>query len=82
MLNMITGQGRYGTVWMGYLENQQVAIKVFPASYKSYYFNERDIYSLPFMDNPCLLTYYGRYILELNVFLQMYLKVISRSLRA
>lgn len=68
MINMITGQGRYGTVWMGYLENQQVAIKVFPASYKSYYFNERDIYSLPFMDNPCLLTYYGEYILELNVF--------------
>jgi len=58
-LSAVVGQGRYGTVWTGYLENQQVAVKVFPAAYKQYYYNERDIYCLPFMDHPSLLTYFG-----------------------
>ncbi|KAL1132675.1 hypothetical protein AAG570_010627 [Ranatra chinensis] len=32
---------------------------MFPLHYSQYYFNEKDIYALPFMDHPSLLTYYG-----------------------
>lgn len=55
----IVGQGRYGSVWKGLVNEQEVAVKIFPAHYKSYFYNERDIYCLPFMENPALLTYYG-----------------------
>lgn len=61
---LITGQGHYGTVWRGTVNDQEVAIKIFPSHYRQYYHNERDIYSLPFMDCPALLTYYGQYLFE------------------
>ncbi|XP_044740436.1 bone morphogenetic protein receptor type-2 [Chrysoperla carnea] len=53
------GQGRYGSVWKGTVNEQEVAVKIFPAHYRNYFYNEQDIYCLPFMDNPCLLTYFG-----------------------
>lgn len=55
----IVGQGRYGSVWKGIVNDQEVAVKIFPAHYRNYFYNERDIYCLPFMDNPALLTYFG-----------------------
>lgn len=58
-LTALIGQGHYGTVWRGTVNDQEVAIKIFPSHYRQYYHNERDIYSLPFMDCPALLTYYG-----------------------
>ena len=58
-LNII-GQGRYGCVWRSTVGDQEVAVKVFPPSYRSYFLNEKDIYCLPFMsDCPSLLSYYG-----------------------
>lgn len=58
-LNCASGQGRYGTVWKGYFSGKQVAVKVFTASSKCFFENERDIYSLPFMDHPNLISYLG-----------------------
>lgn len=58
-LESLIGQGRYGSVWKGIVNDQEVAVKIFPAHYRSYFYNERDIYCLPFMDHPGLLTYFG-----------------------
>ncbi|XP_063237447.1 bone morphogenetic protein receptor type-2 [Bacillus rossius redtenbacheri] len=58
-LSAIVGQGRYGSVWRGSVHDQEVAVKIFPSHYRGYFHNERDLYSLPFIDNPALLSYYG-----------------------
>lgn len=55
------GNGKYGTVMKGLLHDQEVAVKIFPESHYPYYINERNIYSLPMMDSPSLLTYFGEY---------------------
>lgn len=56
----LVGQGRYGSLWKGMnKDGQLVAVKMFPPHYRQLYCNERDIYSLPFMDNPAIVTYYG-----------------------
>lgn len=56
------GQGKYGTVWKGMVNEKAVAVKIFPGQYKQYFVNEKNIYSLSFMDSPSLLEYYGEYI--------------------
>lgn len=53
------GQGKYGTVWKGMINEQTVAVKIFPAQHKQFFLNEKDIYSVNLMDNPNLLEYYG-----------------------
>lgn len=53
------GQGKYGTVWKGMINEQPVAVKIFPAQHKQYFVNERNIYSVPFMDCFSLLSYFG-----------------------
>lgn len=60
-LNVVAmvGQGRFGTVWKGIVNEQPVAVKIYTAHNRQYFYNERDIYSLPFMDNPGLLMYFG-----------------------
>ncbi|XP_068084117.1 bone morphogenetic protein receptor type-2 [Anabrus simplex] len=58
-LGGIVGQGRYGSVWKGSLHDQDVAVKIFPSHHRNYFLNERDIYTLPFMECPALLTYFG-----------------------
>ncbi|GLH05419.1 Receptor protein serine/threonine kinase [Gryllus bimaculatus] len=58
-LTCLVGQGRYGSVWKGSYQDRDVAVKIFPAHHRQYYLNERDIYCLPFMDCPALLSYYG-----------------------
>lgn len=71
------GQGKYGTVWKGMINEQSVAVKIFPAQYKQYFLNERDIYCLPLMQTQYLLEYYGcdeRRTLEDNI---EYLLVLS-----
>ncbi|KAG5678850.1 hypothetical protein PVAND_008483 [Polypedilum vanderplanki] len=56
----IIGEGKYGTVWKGQINEQPVAIKIFSASKKQYFINEMDIYTQPFMDScPALLQYFG-----------------------
>ncbi|XP_070536397.1 bone morphogenetic protein receptor type-2-like isoform X1 [Ptychodera flava] len=54
LMNVI-GQGRFGNVWKGSLNEGTVAVKVFQGPFKPYYLNEKEIYSLPYMDNDCLL---------------------------
>lgn len=56
----IIGQGRFGCVWKATIADREVAVKVFPPHYRSYFLNERDIYCLPFMSEcQSLLAYHG-----------------------
>lgn len=61
-LNLICmlDSGKYGTVMKGLLHDQEVAVKIFPEAHQQYFINERNIYALPLMDCPALLTYFGR----------------------
>ncbi|XP_059612862.1 bone morphogenetic protein receptor type-2 [Phlebotomus argentipes] len=71
------GQGKYGTVWRGSVNEQPVAVKIFPGQHKQYFINERDIYTLPIMDDCSLLMYFGcdeRRTMEDNI---EYLLVLS-----
>lgn len=59
------------------VNEQPVAVKIFSSHQKQYFQNERDIYTLPMMDSPSLLTYFGcdeRHTMEDNV---EYLLVLS-----
>lgn len=53
------GQGKYGTVWKGAINQQQVAVKIFPAQHKQYFQNEKEIYLTNLMQHPNILDYYG-----------------------
>lgn len=70
------GQGKYGTVWKGMVNERPVAVKIFPGQYKQYFINEKNIYSLSLMDSPSLLEYYGKFFffkynsMELIIFLE------------
>ncbi|XP_067130626.1 bone morphogenetic protein receptor type-2-like [Centruroides vittatus] len=55
----VIGQGHYGSVCEGSLHNQTVAVKIFNVQNKQYFLNERDIYTLPFMDHPSLPKFLG-----------------------
>ncbi|RWS08423.1 bone morphogenetic protein receptor type-2-like protein, partial [Dinothrombium tinctorium] len=55
----LIGNGRYGSVWKGVLNDQTVAVKIFNCHHKQYFVNERDIYTLPFMDHPSILKFFG-----------------------
>lgn len=71
------GQGKYGTVWKGMINEQTVAVKLYPAQHKDFFLNEKDIYCLPAMDSPYFLEYFGcdqRRTLEDNI---EYLLVLS-----
>ncbi|XP_058457060.1 bone morphogenetic protein receptor type-2 [Malaya genurostris] len=58
LVSMI-GQGKYGTVWKGIVNEQLVAVKLFTAQHRQYFLNEKDIYTIPLMESPSLLTYFG-----------------------
>ncbi|XP_055533283.1 bone morphogenetic protein receptor type-2 [Wyeomyia smithii] len=58
LVSMI-GQGKYGTVWKGIVNEQHVAVKLFTAQHRQYFLNEKDIYTIPLMESPSLLTYFG-----------------------
>lgn len=53
------GQGKYGTVWKGIVNEQAIAVKIFPSQHKQYFLNEKDIYSIPLFESPSLLAYFG-----------------------
>lgn len=55
----LLGQGKYGTVWKGMVNERSVAVKIFPAHNKQYFLNERDIYNVPLMEHKALLSYFG-----------------------
>lgn len=72
------GQGKYGTVWKGMINEQTVAVKLYPAQHRDYFLNEKDIYCLPTMDSPYFLEYFGcdeRRTLEDNVEYLLVLKL-------
>ncbi|XP_052265235.1 bone morphogenetic protein receptor type-2-like isoform X2 [Dreissena polymorpha] len=52
-------KGRYSEVWKGSLNEQDVAVKIYTPSYKQYYYNEKYIYSLPFMEHENVLKFIG-----------------------
>uniref|UniRef100_A0A2M3Z0B8 Serine/threonine-protein kinase receptor n=1 Tax=Anopheles braziliensis TaxID=58242 RepID=A0A2M3Z0B8_9DIPT len=58
LVSMI-GQGKYGTVWKGIVNEQPVAVKIFGAQHRQYFLNEREIYTVPLMESPSLLTFFG-----------------------
>lgn len=47
----IKARGRFGAVWKGKLGNDFVAVKIFPLQDKSSWMAEKEIYTLPQMDN-------------------------------
>ena len=54
------GQGRYGTVWKASLaDSEVVAVKVFSAASRCYYYSEREIYSLPLLQHPNIAAFLG-----------------------
>lgn len=59
-LNCLIGQGRYGSVWKGSVGDQEVAVKIFQSHHRNYFYNELDIYCVPFMAHPTLLSYLGK----------------------
>ncbi|XP_018324359.1 bone morphogenetic protein receptor type-2 isoform X2 [Agrilus planipennis] len=54
----IIGQGRYGCVYRGMIEDQEVAVKVFLPHHRNYFINEHEIYKLV-GDNASLLKCFG-----------------------
>ncbi|ENN78233.1 hypothetical protein YQE_05384, partial [Dendroctonus ponderosae] len=54
----IIGQGKYGSVWRGIIEDQEVAVKIFPGHYRNCFFNEYEIYKAV-GDDPNILKCYG-----------------------
>ncbi|XP_064643869.1 bone morphogenetic protein receptor type-2-like isoform X2 [Lineus longissimus] len=58
-IDSLIQKGRYGEIWKGKLGEKEVAVKIFNASQRSYFINERDVYSLPFMEHDNLLKFYG-----------------------
>lgn len=57
-LCVIIGQGRYGSVWRGLVEDQEVAVKVFPPHHRNYFLNEHELYKVA-GENPALLKCFG-----------------------
>lgn len=55
----LLGQGKYGTVWKGMVNERSVAVKIFPSHNKQYFLNEMDIYNIPLMQHKSLLAYFG-----------------------
>lgn len=51
---------RYGTVWKGIVNEQHVAVKIFTAQHRQYFLNEKDIYDVPLLESPALLSYFGK----------------------
>lgn len=57
LLNVI-GQGRYGSVWRGVIDDQEVAVKMFPSHHRNYFLNEHDMYKAS-GENSALLKCFG-----------------------
>lgn len=54
------GQGSFGSVYPGSLNDRTVAVKIFPYNTRQYFYNERDIYMLPHMKHPSIPEYIGK----------------------
>lgn len=54
----IIGQGRYGCVWRGIIDDQELAVKIFPGHNRNYFFNEHEIYKVV-GENSAVLKCFG-----------------------
>ncbi|OQR72586.1 activin receptor type-2A-like [Tropilaelaps mercedesae] len=52
-------QGRFGTVWRGKYNGKEVAVKIFPANEKQSWEREKEVYRLPQMQHPNVLSFLG-----------------------
>ncbi|XP_060516578.1 activin receptor type-2A isoform X2 [Cylas formicarius] len=57
LLNVI-GQGKYGCVWHGQIEQEEVAVKIFPAHNRTYFYNEHEIYKMA-GEHPSIVKCFG-----------------------
>ncbi|KAK9873236.1 hypothetical protein WA026_021728 [Henosepilachna vigintioctopunctata] len=57
LLNVI-GQGRYGSVWRGVIDDQEIAVKMFPSHHRNYFLNEHNMYKVS-GENASLLKCFG-----------------------
>ncbi|KAL3285541.1 hypothetical protein HHI36_000072 [Cryptolaemus montrouzieri] len=57
LLNVI-GQGRYGSVWRGVIDDQEIAVKMFPSHHRNYFLNEHNMYKAA-GENGTLLKCFG-----------------------
>ncbi|GIY18607.1 bone morphogenetic protein receptor type-2 [Caerostris extrusa] len=58
-LQEVVARGRYGSVYRGNLNEQNVAVKKFAYHDQQHFLNERAIYILPHMNHACLPKYIG-----------------------
>nr|CAI5849830.1 unnamed protein product [Callosobruchus analis] len=54
----VIGQGMYGSVWRGQIDDQIIAVKRFPAHHRNYFLNEHEMYKAS-GDHSALLKCYG-----------------------
>lgn len=55
---MALGEGRYGSVWHGVVEDQDVAVKMFAAHHRNNFLHELDMYKAA-GENSSLLKCFG-----------------------
>ena len=58
-LMKLIGQGRYGTVWHALMRDseQEVAVKLYKSEHKLYFNNELNIYQVPLMQHPNIVSF-------------------------
>ncbi|XP_035829616.1 bone morphogenetic protein receptor type-2, partial [Aplysia californica] len=52
-------RGRYSEVRRGHLGEQEVAVKIYQPHHRQYYYNERNAFTLPFMDHDNVVKFFG-----------------------
>ncbi|KAL3280147.1 hypothetical protein HHI36_017647 [Cryptolaemus montrouzieri] len=55
----IKARGRFGAVWKAQFKAEEIAVKVFPVQDKQSWITEQDIFKLPHMNHPNILSYIG-----------------------
>lgn len=67
------GQGRYGQVWLGYLNGDPVAVKVFNSYYEDSWIREKEIYLTGLLRHENILRFIGADLASCNSATQMWL---------
>jgi len=58
-LDSLLSRGRYGEVYKAVLNDATVAVKMLCPPYRQYYYSEKEILSLPLMQHPSIVEYFG-----------------------
>ncbi|XP_034725694.1 anti-Muellerian hormone type-2 receptor-like [Etheostoma cragini] len=58
-LQQIVGYGHFANVWRGKYQGSTVAVKVFPASWKTKFTAEKEVYELPLMKHAGIVHFLG-----------------------